>query len=345
MSGGVDSSVAATILVEQGYEVFGLMLRLWSEPGRESSNRCCSPDSMAQARKVAAKLGIPFYAIDAQEIFYNQVVNFFIEGYTQGITPNPCLVCNRIVRWEYLLNHALAFGADMMATGHYARLRRSSGRIQLLKAVDQLKDQSYVLHVLSQEQLSRAIFPLGEFKKSETRQLAREFDLPVADRSDSQDLCFLGKEDYREFLKRNLHPEPVEGRIINTAGNVIGTHHGLEMYTNGQRRGLGLSSPTPLYVIKKDRQLNVLVVGTKDELLRSGMRVKNLNWVSIDPTLKPFYAQVKIRYTAKEMPAWIEPHQDGNAEVIFDTPIPGITPGQAAVFYQGETCLGGGIIV
>lgn len=344
MSGGVDSSVAAAILVEQGYDVFGMMLRLWSEPGRETSNRCCSPDSMAQARNVAARLGIPFYAIDAQEIFYEQVVSYFIEGYSQGITPNPCLVCNRTIRWEYLLNHALAFDADMMATGHYARLNRDSDRIQLLKAVDQSKDQSYVLHVLNQEQLSRAIFPLGDYKKTETRQLAREFDLPVADRRDSQDLCFLGHDDYQEFLLRNMKKKPVEGKILNTAGEVIGTHQGLEMYTNGQRRGLGLSDQHPLYVIKKDKQNNTLVVGTKEELSQYNMAVKDLNWVSIGPVLQPFHAQVKIRYTAREKPARIEPDHNGNAVVIFDAPVTGITPGQAAVFYQGETCLGGGII-
>jgi tRNA-specific 2-thiouridylase len=344
MSGGVDSSVAAALLVEQGYEVVGMMMRLWSEPGREGSNRCCTPDSMAQAKQVAAKLDIPFYAIDAKNVFYDRVVQFFIDGYTQGVTPNPCLVCNQQIRWEFLLNRAQAFGAQFMATGHYARLLHESGRIQLLKAVDQNKDQSYVLHVLNQKQLSKALFPLGEYEKPEIRQLAREFDLPVAERADSQDLCFLGDGDYRDFLRRNAKQNPVEGKIINTQGQVLGTHQGLEMYTNGQRRGLGLSAPHPLYVINKNQKHNTLMVGTKEELMQQNMKVKNLNWVSIDALNMPFNANVKIRYTAQERPARIKPDKNGNAEVEFRNPIPGITPGQAAVFYQGDTCLGGGII-
>src|SRR3989304_3223968 len=192
MSGGVDSSVAPALLVSQGYEVIGMMLRLWSEPGGAASNRCCTPDAMALARRVAALLDIPFYAIDAQEIFNQTVVQFFMNGYAQGITPNPCLVCNRHIRWEFLLNRALSLDAQLMATGHYARLLRADdGKFQVLRAFDQSKDQSYVLHVLGQEQLAHAIFPLGEFTKPQVRQLAREFNLPVAERSESQDLCFL----------------------------------------------------------------------------------------------------------------------------------------------------------
>ena len=344
MSGGVDSSVAAALLVDQGFEVIGMMLRLWSEPGTGNKNRCCTPDAMAQARRVAAQLGIPFYAIDAQEPFYHQVVQYFIDGYTQGITPNPCLVCNRHIRWEFLLNHALAFGAQYMTTGHYARLREVSGRIQLLKAVDKSKDQSYVLHVLNREQLSRALFPLGEYSKKEVRQLAQQFNLPVADRPESQDLCFLGESDYRDFLKRNSLQNNNSGLVKNNNGEILGEHDGLAMYTIGQRRGLGLSSPEPLYVLDKDTLSNDLIVGTKEELKQHKLSVRDLNWISIETPIKPIRAQVKIRYKSSEEWAEITPGENGYAEVHFDHKIMGITPGQAAVFYDQEICIGGGII-
>jgi tRNA-specific 2-thiouridylase len=344
MSGGVDSSVAAALLVEQGYDVIGMMLRLWSEPGTGSINRCCSPDAMAQAKRVAAQLDIPFYAIDAQDVFYNQVVVPFINGYTQGITPNPCLQCNRHIRWEFLLDHARAFGAQFMATGHFARLRNHSNRIQLVKAIDVRKDQSYVLHVLAQDKLSKALFPLGEYSKSEVRNMARKFSLPVAERPDSQDLCFLGNGDYREFLQRNSVQDLSAGDILNSQGEILGRHKGLAMYTIGQRRGLGLSSPVPLYVIEKDLRKNALMIGSKEDLNRQRLWAKNVNWVSIEPPSKPIHAQVKIRYKSSEEPAIINPVEDGFVEVKFDHKIKGITPGQAAVFYDGDICLGGGII-
>jgi tRNA-specific 2-thiouridylase len=345
MSGGVDSSVAAALLVEQGYEVVGMMMRLWSEPGKGNQNRCCTPDAMAQAKRVAAQLQIPFYAIDAQEPFYNIVVQYFIDGYTNGVTPNPCLVCNRQIRWEFLLNHASAFGAQYMATGHYARLRDDSGRIQLLKAADKGKDQSYVLHVLNQEQLSKALFPLGEYSKKEVRQLAQQFDLPVADRPESQDLCFLGDGDYRDFLKRNTSPAFNSGLVKNTSGEILGEHNGLANFTIGQRKGLGLSSSEPLYIIEKEFQRNELIVGRRDDLKEDELSVGELNWSSVEPPQEPIRAQVKIRYKSNAEWATIKPGENGYAEVHFDHKIVGITPGQAAVFYDDEICLGGGIIL
>jgi tRNA-specific 2-thiouridylase len=344
MSGGVDSSVAAALLVEQGYDVIGVMLRLWSEPDTNVVNRCCSPEAMALAKHVCAQIGIPFYAIDAQNVFYNQVVQYFIDGYTQGITPNPCLRCNRHVRWEFLLNHALAFGSQFMATGHYARLKQNTNRIQLLKAVDRNKDQSYVLHVLNQEQLAKAIFPLGEFSKTEVRQLAKKYDLPVAERPESQDLCFLGDGDYRKFLERNSTLVQNPGSILNTRGEILGTHNGLAMYTIGQRRGLGISSQFPLYVLEKDQARNALVVGSKDELGKNKLWVSSVNWVSIEPPAQTIHANVKIRYKSREESAIIKPMDDETVEVKFDQAVKSITPGQAAVFYQDEICLGGGII-
>lgn len=344
MSGGVDSSVAAALLVEQGYEVIGMMLRLWSEPGKSSVNRCCSPEAMAQARHVSAQLGIPFYAIDAQEVFYKEVVKHFVDDYMQGVTPNPCLRCNRHIRWEFLLKHAIAFGSDFLATGHYARLKPEGNRIQLLKALDKDKDQSYILHVLNQDKLAKAIFPLGEYTKSEVREIARDFNLPVADRPESQDLCFIGDGDYRQFLRRNSDHGTGGGLILNNAGETLGNHTGLANYTIGQRRGLGISSSVPLYVLEKDRSTNTLIVGEKDSLGRETLYAEQVNWVSIDPPKGSLKAEVKIRYKSSQQPASIVPIDPDSVEVKFDHKINGITPGQAAVFYQDDICLGGGII-
>ncbi len=281
MSGGVDSSVAAAILQEQGYEVIGMMLRLWSEPGKADSNRCCTPDAMAQARRVAAHLGIPFYAIDAQEIFHNIVVKYFIEGYTQGLTPNPCLLCNRHIRWGFLFDHARALGADFMATGHYARVKYDGAHgYQILRAVDQQKDQSYVLHVLTQEKLRFALFPIGEHTKPQVRELARRYHLAIAERPDSQDLCFLAGDDYRNFLRRNTPGDLVPGQIQNRSGELLGEHAGLAFYTIGQRKGLNISSPNPLYVLEKHIQTNTLVVGEADELGSVELLAKNVSWIS-----------------------------------------------------------------
>lgn len=345
LSGGVDSSVAAALLKQQGYDVTGMMMRLWSQPGREESNRCCTPDSMAQARRVAALLDIPFYVVDAKDIFRKTVVQYFLDGYARGETPNPCLICNRKIRWEFLLNHALALGAELMATGHYVRIQEApDGKRVLLRALDHSKDQSYVLHVLGQEQLRHAIFPVGEFPKPEIRRLAAEFGLPTATRADSQDLCFLAGEDYRNFLGRNapeiLHP----GQIVNTAGQVVGQHGGLANYTIGQRKGLGVYSAAPLYVIRKDAAVNQLVVGGADALGFSGLMVRDVNWIAGDAPGGSFQAAVKVRYSAREAAAWVEPLAGGRAKVRFDSPVRDATAGQAAVFYQGEMMMGGGII-
>ena len=347
MSGGVDSSVAAALLKEQGYDVIGMMLRLWSEPGKEDSNRCCTPDSMAMARRVAAKLDIPFYVIDAKDIFRQTVVTYFLEGYAKGETPNPCLVCNRNIRWEFLLNHALALGADFMSTGHYVRLKtEDGGRIRLLKGVDPAKDQSYVLHVLTQEKLAKALFPVGDHPKAEIRKIAESFGLSVAKRPDSQDLCFLAGEDYREFIQRNGTEKLMPGYIVNREGKVLGQHNGLPDYTIGQRKGLGLTSLDPLYVLAKDTETNTLIVGTADKLGTHELLAVNVNWTSgVIPT-ESFRAEVKTRYTAKSAPAQVTLHDNGTkATVKFEFAQRDITPGQAAVFYDGEEVLGGGLIV
>ena len=344
MSGGVDSSVAAALLKEQGYDVIGMMLRLWSEPGKEESNRCCTPDSMAQARRVAAKLEIPFYVIDAKDVFHNTVVQYFLDGYARGETPNPCLICNRQIRWTFLLDHALALGADYMATGHYVRIRKAEDSSQLLRAVDRNKDQSYVLYVLTQEKLKHALFPVGDYPKTEVRAIAERHGLPTASRKDSQDLCFLAGEDYRNFLQRNAAEMLQPGGIMTRDGRSVGAHNGLANYTIGQRKGLGIASPVPLYVLGKDAAANTLIVGTQDELGSRELTARDVNWLSEETPAGPLRAEVKIRYTAKEAGALVTPLDGDRVEVQFDTPQRDITAGQAAVFYQGDLLIGGGII-
>jgi len=346
MSGGVDSSVAAALLVEAGYPVIGMMLRLWSEPGTQDSNRCCTPEAMAQARRVASLLNIPFYAVDARDAFHEKVVGPFLEGYTQGLTPNPCAFCNRSVRWGLLLEQARSLEAAFLATGHYARTRRlPSGQLRLLRAVDADKDQTYILHVLNQDRLRQTLFPLGELTKPEVRQIARRYSLPVAERLDSQDLCFLAGGEVKTFLARN-RPEALNpGEIIDPTGRLLGEHQGLAFYTIGQRKGLGLSSREPLYVLDKRVETNTLVVGPETALGSQRLIARDVNWISGVPPSSPARLQVKIRYRAQEAWGMLMPLDDCCVEVHFDRPQRSITPGQAAVFYDREVCLGGGTII
>jgi tRNA-specific 2-thiouridylase len=345
MSGGVDSSVAAALLVEQGYPVIGLMLRLWSEPGAENENRCCTPDAMAQARRVAAQLEIPFYAIDARERFRDAVVQTFLSGYTQGLTPNPCIACNRLIRWGFLLETALAFGAEKMATGHYARLRTlEDGTVQLLRGIDSRKDQAYVLSGLKQAQLQRTVLPLGEFEKPQVRELARKFNLPVAERAESQDLCFLAGQDYRQFLSRHAPEVLKPGSIVDRFGTQLGEHQGLAFYTVGQRKGIGIASPEPLYVLNKDLKTNTLVVGPISELGQDTLQAHQVNWIAGSVPQAPFEAEVKIRYKAELVRATVFPLEDNQARVVFEHPLRDITPGQLVVFYNNEVVVGGGLI-
>lgn len=345
MSGGVDSSVAAALLVEQGYNVIGLMLRLWSEPGKESQNKCCTPDAMAQARKVAAHLGIPFYAVNAQQIFKEVVVDYFLQEYSEGLTPNPCLMCNRHIRWGFLLDYALSLGADKFATGHYAQTRVTpGGKVELLKGIDDHKDQSYVLSVLSQEQLSHTTFPVGAYTKPEIREIAAKFGLSVASRQDSQDLCFLAGQDYRRFLS-NHAPKAIEpGNIVDVSGKILGEHKGLGFYTIGQRKGLGIFDAKPLYVIGKRKEDNVLIVGEESQLGQSVLEANQINWIAGVPPAQEFRASIKIRYKAAYAEGKIQCVDVERARVEFDKPLRDITPGQRVVFYQGNITLGGGII-
>ena len=347
MSGGVDSSVAAALLVEQGYEVVGMMMRLWSEPGSNGSpftNRCCTPDQMADARRVADQLNIPFYVLDTQDHFRQTIVQFFIDEHAQGRTPNPCIACNRQIRFTYLLNQALAVGAHYLATGHYARIQHTAAGYRLLKGVDETKDQSYVLHVLNQERLAHTLFPVGEFKKVEVRELARKFNLPVAGKHDSQDLCFLSDGDYRRFLREYSPATQAVGPILDGDGRSLGQHEGLPFYTIGQRKGLGISAPQPLYVLRKDVAQNALIVGARGQLGQRTLVARDVNWVAGSPPAATIRAQVKIRYKAKGVDARVTVVGNGRVHIQFDESVMGITAGQGAVFYDGEICLGGGLI-
>ncbi len=347
MSGGVDSSVAAALLVEQGYDVIGMMMRLWSEPsaGKNApANRCCTPDQMADARQIADQLGIPFYVVDVQTYFYKRIVQFFIDEHEKGHTPNPCLQCNRKVRFTYLLEQALALDADYLATGHYVRVQHNGSEYQILKGVDDHKDQSYVLHMLTQEKLAHVLFPVGDYTKQEVRALAEKFNLPVASKDESQDLCFLGDGDYRRFLREHSEKAAQPGPILDQSGNELGQHNGLSFYTIGQRKGLGITTPEPVFVLQKDVERNALVVGSHAALGQQELTAVSVNWLNGTPPEQPLKAQIKIRYKAK--PAWgtVVDEGNGRCHVRFDEPVFGITPGQGAVFYNGDICLGGGII-
>jgi tRNA-specific 2-thiouridylase len=344
MSGGVDSSMAAALLLEQGYEVIGMMLRLWAEAG-PAANRCCTPDAVADARRVADGLAIPFYVRDYKEIFKTTVVDYFTQTYARGLTPNPCLICNRQIRFGRLLDEALALNADYLATGHYARVyQRENGTYQLLKGTDPAKDQSYVLHRLGQRQLAHALFPLGDYVKSEMREMAQARGLPVFNRADSQDLCFLGNGDYREFLARHAPQAPQPGPILDTAGHTLGEHRGLPSYTIGQRRGLGIAAPQALYVLALDPARNAVIVGKAEELGRRELTATDMTYISGRPPANPLRVTAKIRYKARETLATLTPQPGNRAHVCFDLPLRDITPGQGVVLYQGDVVLGGGII-
>lgn len=348
MSGGVDSSVAAALLVREGYDVIGMMMRLWSEPGRGPNaplNRCCTPDQMADARRVADQLNIPFYVVDVKDYFRRTIVQFFIDEHARGRTPNPCIECNREIRFSYLLDRARALGADYLATGHYARVQKEDGgAYRLLKAIDRGKDQSYVLHVLGQEQLAQVLFPVGNYLKDEVRAMAERWELPIAQKQESMDLCFLGDGDYRRFLREHAG-EPIEpGPIVDRDGTELGRHNGLPYYTIGQRKGLGISAQEPLYVLDKNSKRNALVVGPRVELGQTALRARDVNWIAGNPPAEPVRAAVKIRYKAKPAMATVRPMPDGHVLVQFDDHVIGATPGQGVTFYDGDICLGGGLI-
>jgi tRNA-specific 2-thiouridylase len=294
---------------------------------------------------VADQLAIPFYTLDVKNTFKHEVVDPFVNDYAKGKTPNPCLRCNRIIRWGSLLESVLAMGASRLATGHYARIQHSRGLYRLFQAKDKNKDQTYVLSVLQQHQLAHTLFPLGEITKKRVREHAAAINLPTADRAESQDLCFVGDQDYRDFLIDQGIPLNPQGPILNEEGDILGQHSGLAKYTIGQRKGIGVSSSSPLYVIDKIIQDNVLVVGPKDRLGRTRFHIEQTNWISGSPPSSDGSLLVRVRYKANDVGATVRSFADAHAEVQLLEALPDVTPGQYAVFYDGEECLGGGIIL
>jgi tRNA-specific 2-thiouridylase len=344
LSGGVDSSVAAAMLVEQGYEVLGLMLHLWSEPGSGAENRCCTPEAVEDARRVAAVLGIPFRLVNCARRFREQVVDPFIREYARGRTPNPCLNCNRHIKFGYLMQIARSLDATFLATGHYARVSRTDGQYRLLRGLDAAKDQSYFLYMLGQEQLRHVLFPLGAYTKDQVREAARAHGLPVAEKPESQDICFVHDQDYRRFLRAYAPQSVRPGPILDLTGQEIGQHQGLPFYTIGQRRGLGIAWSEPLYVLAIDGEHNALIAGPASQLGRRTVNVADVTFVAGTPPSLPASVTLRIRYTGNEVVATLYPGEDGQIRAVLEAPLRDITPGQGAVFYQGESVLGGGII-
>jgi tRNA-specific 2-thiouridylase len=362
MSGGVDSSAAAAILKEQGHELVGFTMQLWDqrrginvdENGDPLPSRCCSLDDVYDARRVAEELGFPFYVLNLERDFERDVVQPFVTSYLNGETPIPCVSCNSRLKFASLDRLALSLGCEKVATGHYARVEfdPASNRYKLLRGKNQQKDQSYFLWELTQPQLSRALFPLGEMSKPEARDAARQHGLNgVSEKKESQEICFVPDGDYAGFIDRYLEAEdstdrlPGSGDIVDTNGRVIGRHEGIHHYTVGQRRGLGIADARPLYVISIDADRNRVTAGSSDELLSSEFIAAGVNWIEPPNAEQPVYADVRVRYRHTAAPARITPLQDARAHIIFDEPQRAITPGQATVFYRGDEVVGGGWIV
>ena len=354
MSGGVDSSTAAALLKEEGYEVIGLTMHLWdpAQDGKGSFGRCCSFDDIGDARRVADQLGIPHYVINLKRPFEDKVVDNFVQEYLRGRTPNPCIHCNDQIKFGFLLHKAEELGAKALATGHYARIAQGpsadgSGEMRhlLLRGKDRTKDQSYFLFLLTQKQMERVLFPLGDKSKTEVRQVAAKLGLRVAQKEESQEVCFVPNNDYRRFLEDRKGKEISKpGEIVNRQGEVLGYHPGVYSYTIGQRRGLGISAPHPYYVLALDCRQNRVIAGKKEELLVHGLIAGGINWISLPSLEGEREALVQIRYRHPGVAAVLSARADKKVRVQFKIPQKSVTPGQAAVFYRGDEVLGGGWI-
>lgn len=361
MSGGVDSSAAAAILKEEGHELVGFTMQLWNqrrginvdENGEPLPSRCCSLDDVYDARRVAEELGFPFYVLNLEREFERDVVQPFVTSYLNGETPIPCVACNSRLKFASLDRLALSLGCEKVATGHYARVEYDgeARRHRLFRGRNLAKDQSYFLWELTQEQLSRSLFPLGEMSKPEVREVARTRQLAIAEKAESQEICFVPDGNYAGFIDRYLEAEneterlPGEGFIVSTRGDVLSKHQGIHRYTVGQRRGIGISSERPLYVISIDAEHNRVVVGQQEELLRAEFTAAGVNWIAFNAPETPVRAEVRVRYRHLAAPATITPQGNGRAQIVFDEAQRAITPGQATVFYRGDEVIGGGWIV
>jgi len=351
MSGGVDSSVTAALLKEEGYQVIGATMQIW--PSNELADEadkfggCCGLDAVSEAKRVAHRLDIPHYVMNFRDLFEQKVIDDFCREYSLGRTPNPCIRCNEHIKFGALLSRAKGLEADFVATGHYTRIERDevSGRYLLRKGIDRGKDQSYVLYMMSQDQLRYALMPLGGFTKERVRQMARELGLPVADKAESQEICFIPDGDYTGFLKEYIPQAVKPGPILDRKGNTLGEHRGILFYTIGQRKGLGISATEPLYVVAIDRGRNTVTVGSRREVYGDELIAADLNWISIEPPKQPLEIKARIRYRHREADAVLTPLSNGErVRVKFKKPQMAIAPGQAVVFYLKDTVVGGGTI-
>ena len=347
MSGGVDSSVTAALLLEKGYEVVGITMRLMSPEEKSAGERsCCGLEAVEEVRRVAELLKIPHYVLDFEEEFEKEVVEYFCWEYSRGRTPNPCLLCNQKLKFGKLLEKAKGLGIDLVASGHYARVTydEERGRYLLKKGKDRAKDQSYVLFNLTQEQLRHILLPLGELEKKKVRERAKELGLRVHDRPDSQEICFISAGDYGNFLRKRMPEITKPGLIIDKKGNVLSQHKGIHLFTIGQRRGLGMAAGKPLYVISIDRERRTVIVGGEEALYRRELIAADVNWIALDRLIKSLPVKAKIRYRHSMAEATLIPLREEEVKVRFSSPQKAITPGQAVVFYQGEEVIGGGWI-
>jgi len=348
MSGGVDSSLAAALLKKKGYEIIGITFRMWpkEECGASVGRACCNLEAVTRARAVAEGLGIPYYVFDFSEDFKKKVIDYFCGQYLKGLTPNPCVVCNEKIKFGLLHEKALALDANLIATGHYAKLSRSkkNGRFVLKVGRAGGKDQTYFLFSLSQDQLKHTVFPLADYTKEKTRAMAKKFKLATFNTVSSQDICFIQDSDYAEYIKKKTGVEIKKGDIADKDGKVLGIHKGIPFYTIGQRRGLGIAYKEPLYVTAIDRKSNRVIVGTKKDVLKKSLIADNLNWIAIDGITGPVRVKAKIRYNHKEAAALVTPVDTDMVRVDFDIPQEAPTPGQAVVFYDKDIVVGGGWI-
>lgn len=349
MSGGVDSSVTAALLLEQGYEVMGVTMQIWDPGQTEVAGEhvgCCSLTAVDDARAVAAQLGIPYYVMNFRELFSQKVIDYFCAEYTQGRTPNPCIACNRHIKFDGLLRKALGLGMDFLATGHYARpgYDADKSRYVLRRGLDQVKDQTYVLYGLTQAQLARILMPLGEYHKDEVRRMAAQYSLAVADKAESQEVCFIPDDYYQGFIASRTQAEIKTGPFKDLAGNVIGQHQGIPFYTFGQRRGLGLATGERVFVVDIDPATNTITVGPEEAILSNMLISSDNNFIQMEALSGPLEVEAQIRYNARPAPATIRPLPNNRVEVVFEKPQRAITPGQAVVYYSGDYLVGGGTI-